>query len=498
MSFLPYTIHEAASSIRREKRRLFPMALGIVWGMASIMVLLGISNGFEASQRQTLSAYGEKFIILRLNRAELDRSAGGKERRLTMDAHDLERLREGAPAIRHLSPVNMAYRARMIGRSGAGSNVYISGVTPEINLMRNLPLEEGRFLDEFDEAERRRVIVLGPVVRKQLFGRGPAVGRTVRISGFSTSMIRGREPPRTPEVAARRGPPPPAGPAAPSRSSAGSPASSSSSSRTSSSGSSSGSGSGSSSSSSTRPSSSTGAILGDLSIQGEIFTVIGVLKDVEVQRESYASTARGAFVPFSTSCAVYDKDYSTMQIEPRTPEDRDLALRQFREVMGARYGFAPDDRNAVVLYFDAIERARSITAVFLGVRVFLAAVGLMILLVGAIGVMNVVLVSVAARTFEIGLRKALGATPLLIYLQFFCETVLVCFVSGALGFLLGSLAIALLSAIPLPQGFERPVLDARAAAMAFGLLAVVAVMVGVYPARRAAQLTPVEALRSRG
>lgn len=232
-------------------------------------------------------------------------------------------------------------------------------------------------------------------------------------------------------------------------------------------------------------------------MSAETFEVIGVLRDIETTKESYVSVARMAFVPFSTSTVVFDRRFITILIEPRSIEDRDLALRQFKEVLGARYGFSPDDRNAVIIYFDAIERARSIAAIFGGVRLFLAAVGILILAIGGIGVMNVVLVSVASRTFEIGLRKALGATPAQIYAQFFLETALACFASGLLGFLLGAGGIGLLSALPLPESFARPELDPRTAAISFGILAAIAMTVGFYPARRAALLPPVEALQGR-
>jgi ABC-type antimicrobial peptide transport system permease subunit len=457
------------------------MALGIVWGMACVMVLLAVANGFEASQRRALSAYGDRFLVLRLNRAELDRAAGGEERRLHMDADDIERLRMGAPAIRHLSPMNMAYRARITGLSGAGSNVMIAGALPEIALLRHIPLVEGRFFDETDQAERRRVIVLGPMARKQLFGGGPAVGQKVRIAGFSRSAIASRDPPKpeknqssmvTPfasRTAAPGGTPAPATP---------SPAASA--------------------PSTAKTSSGNRQDTSNNSIGAELFEVIGVLADVETQKESYVSVARMAFVPFSTSIVVFDRRYSTIFIEPRSIEDRDLALRQFREVMGARYGFEPEDRNAVVIYFDAIERARSITAIFGGIRLLLTLVGSLILGIGAMGVMNVVLVSIASRTFEIGLRKALGATPLAIYAQFFFETILACFASGALGFLLGTGGIALLSGLPLPEGFSKPVLDFHTALLSFGILTTLAVLSGVYPARRAARLQPVAALQTRG
>lgn len=501
MPSLLHALREALSSLRRDLKRVLPMALGIVWGMASVMVLLAVANGFEATQKRALAAYGDRFLLLRLNRAELDRAAGGKERRIMMDWLDIDRLRKGAPAIRHLSPMNMAYRARLSSRGGSsGSNIWVAGVLPEISKMRNIPIEEGRFFDDLDEAERRRVIVLGPMARKQLFGSGPAVGQTVRISGFSTSLIAPRDA-QAPGLQSNTG-----GSTSSARSSSSSSPSTSSSSSSSSSTSSStgsrpqGTGTSSSSSSSFSSSSRPATILSpeaSFTIGAETFTVIGVLADVEAQKEAYVSVARNAFVPFSTSTAVFDRRFITIFIEPWSIDEKDAALHQFREVMGARYGFAPTDRNAVVVYFDGIERAQSIAAIFGGVRVFFSAVGALILAIGGIGVMNVVLVSVASRTFEIGLRKALGATPFAIYIQFFLETVVACLSSGLLGFLLGAGAIALLSALPLPDGFSKPVLDLKTSMISFSILAATAFAVGVYPARRASLLPPIEALQAR-
>jgi len=462
MKLLLHCLVEALSSLRRDWKRLLPMALGIVWGMASVMVLLAIATGFESSQRRALDAYGDRFVMLRLNRAELDRAAGGQERRLRMDALDVERLRRGAPAIRRLSPMNMAYSARVTARNGAGSRVRIAGVLPEIAELRNLPLAEGRFFNKIEEANRNRVIVLGPMIRKQLFGTGPVLGRTVRIAGFSTSSIPQREAPRDSNRQTQRG--------------AGA----------------------NSSSGRAGLTSAPSELYRNVQIQGELFEVIGVLQDVEIQRESYVSVSRSAFIPFSTSSVVFDTDYNSILIEPRSLQERDLAIQQFSEVMGARYGFEAGDRNAVLVYFDSISRAKSITSIFGTLRLFLTLAGAGILAVGAIGVMNVVLVSVAARRFEIGLRKALGATPLAIHLQFFMETVLGCLLSGTLGFLLGSAGIYLVGIMPLPEGFSEPKLDHHTAALAFGLLAVVALFAGAYPARRAAGLPPVEALRQRG
>lgn len=490
-----HALREANSSLVRERRRVLPMALGIVFGMMVVMVLLAVAGGFEASQRRALEAYGDRFVLVRLNRAELDRAAGSEERRLQMDSRDIDALRTGAPAIRRLSPVNMAYRARIYGRTGAaGSNAWLAGVLPEITRIRNIPLAEGRFFDELDEAERRRVVVLGPVARKQLFGSGPCIGRTVRITGFATTPIgppldlpQGKSTARgAGALAAVRGTSTPATFSVTASSSSSSTATSSSPSSSN------------SSAATTSPGSPAARAGRSLEISAETFEVIGVLKDLETTKESYVSVARMAYVPYATSTAVFDRRFITLLIEPRSIDEKDLALTQLKQVLGARYGFDPEDRNAVIIYFDAIERAQSIRAIFGGLRLFLAIVGILILGIGGIGVMNVVLVSVASRTFEIGLRKALGATPTQIYAQFFLETALACFLSGLVGFLLGALGIAVLGALPLPESISRPVLDLRTAGISFGILSATAVLVGFYPARRAARLAPVAALQGRG
>jgi len=468
-----HVIGEAFGSLRRDIKRLLPMSLGIVWGMASVMVLLAIARGFESGQRRTLEAFGDRFVLLRMNRAELDRGGGGGKAQLQMDDRDVGRLRRGAPAISRLSPMNSAFRARLTSDMGLEDRAWVQGVLPELTKIRNLPLAEGRFHDEFDEEARRRVIVLGAGACQELFGVEPAVGRFVRVAGFSRIADPPRPPTATVANQTQRGSMPVTSQATLASFSDGG-----------------------------RAVRRSPFVVADPDTddnsRGEVFEVIGVLEDTEVQHETYVSVRTRAFIPFQTSCAIFDRRFSIIYLEPRSLEDKDLAIQQFREVMGSRYGFGPDDRNAVLVYFDSIERARTIEAVFGGLRLFLTLVGFLILAIGGLGVLNVVLVSVASRRYEIGLRKALGATPATIYLQFFTETAMACVISGVLGFLVGMTGIYLLAWVPLPAGFSHPVLDPQTALLAFGTLAVVAVAVGLYPARVAAALPPVEALRARG
>ena len=128
-------------------------------------------------------------------------------------------------------------------------------------------------------------------------------------------------------------------------------------------------------------------------------------------------------------------------------------------------------------------------------NMFLGAVGMVTLALGAIGVINIMLVAVSERTHEIGLRKALGATNRSILFQFFLEGLLLTLGSGLIGMGLATGLMAMLGTVQGPGGFDPPKLVPMSAMLAIGSLTLAGVVAGLYPARKAAMLQPVEALR---
>jgi len=224
-------------------------------------------------------------------------------------------------------------------------------------------------------------------------------------------------------------------------------------------------------------------------------TVIGALQDEELQGDDvYTSHRRVIFMPFTTWERMSPEGFQFFVLRPRTPEHKEAALHEVRLAIGSRRGFDGDNPNTIVPYFDAVARGQQIEEVFGGLRVFLGAVGLLIMLLGAVGVANVVLMSVTARTTEFGLRRALGCKRRWIFAQVFSEAAIVCILSGALGFSAGVLGVGVLQSVELPEGFSPPQVDWQAAWLPGALLLGVSLGAALWPAGRAVRLPVAAAL----
>jgi putative ABC transport system permease protein len=156
--------------------------------------------------------------------------------------------------------------------------------------------------------------------------------------------------------------------------------------------------------------------------------------------------------------------------------------------------YDPNDKEACPIW-DTVQEAKAFRQMTDGMKYFLGAVGMVTLLLGGLGVMNVMLVAVRERTREIGVRKALGATAGTILRQFFVEALIIALVSGAIGLGVAFGFCALVDLLPMPDYFAGLIPDWTSGLVAAGLLGAIAVGAALYPARRAASIDPIEALR---
>ncbi len=235
-------------------------------------------------------------------------------------------------------------------------------------------------------------------------------------------------------------------------------------------------------------------------LNGVRFQVIGTLKRVGHGNNNDVNLR--IFIPFNTmqedfpplNVGEINDAVSFIVYQPRTRPIHETAKLEVHKVVASNHGFPYDTPDAYDEW-DSIRTADQVGKIFDAMNMFLGSVGLVTLSLGAIGIVNIMLVAVADRTREIGLRKALGATNRSIMFQFFTEGAFLTVLSGGLG--IGGAAgfMAALSKLPSVPGWDPPTLVLSSAILALCSLSVAGVAAGLYPASQAAALQPVEALR---
>ncbi len=406
-------IGQTLRTLWAHKLRSFLTMFGIAWGVGSLLLLVGLGEGFRSGQKRELDSIGENIMFFFGGRvpAVPGSMSSAKYYRITYD--DYLAIREQATAIRYSSPVLNRGDIRAVSDFNR-TNGQVVGVLPEYNKVRLIPMETGRWLSEQDNEERRRVTVIGDEMRKNIFNGQPAVGSTVLLNGVS-------------------------------------------------------------------------------------FKVIGVLQ--KIGREGFNGTNIRFFVPINTMRDLFrlkgerNQDaVSFINYTPRTRELHDAARIQLHQIIARRKNFDWQDEDAFDEW-DTVKNADTVGKIFDAMDWFLGGVGIVTMMLGAIGVINIMLVSVTERTKEIGLRKALGATNGNILTQFFLEGAFLTLLSGGLGLAFVTGLVSLLAMLPQPEGFDTPRIVPASAALAISMLGLAGIVAGLYPARKAAMLTPVEALR---
>ena len=395
------------------KLRSFLTMFGIAWGVGSLLLLVGLGEGFRSGNKRELAQYGKDIMFIYPGRAPAVQGSMNSARKYLLTYQDYLDIRKEAPHVRNASPALIRTDVRAVSEFASASGE-ITGVEPQFSEIRYLPLKQGRWLNDLDETQRRNVIVLGDELVKNLFPGRPAVGATI--------------------------------------------------------------------------------ILNDIS-----FEVIGAVE--RVGRGDDNSTNMRGYLPFRVMATLFplkgenhENSISFVNYQPRVTDDHVLAQDEVRKIIAHNHGFDYHDKNAFEGW-DSIQNSKAVGLIFDAMNMFLGAVGLVTLALGAIGVVNIMLVTVSERTREIGLRMALGATRRSILAQFFLEGIILTLFSGLIGMGFAAGLMAILGTQQGPGGFDPPKLVPATAILAIGSLALAGVIAGLYPARKAAMLQPVEALR---
>ena len=237
-----------------------------------------------------------------------------------------------------------------------------------------------------------------------------------------------------------------------------------------------------------------------LLVNNNAFTVVGVMQK-KTQMGMYGGPdARHAVIPITTFKALFGRDrLNVFLVQVKRPEEMPAALTRLREVLGPKLGFDPSDKK-VFGTWDTVESSKTMANMMIGIQIFLGIIGALTLLIGGVGVANIMYAVVKERTREIGVKMALGARASWISGPFVLEGFVYTLVGGLAGLALSILIVTALGFVP-TQGNKvlefmgKPTLSLPIGAATAGILGVVGLLAGYFPARRAAAIDPATTLR---
>jgi len=413
MSWLE-TLRTGLNGIRTHRLRSGLTVLGILIGIAAVILTVGLGEGAQAQVSSDITALGTNLLTVSPGSSTSTGGIrGGFGTASTLTTYDASALASPtvAPDIKAVAPITDSEETLTAGTSNWSTSVV--GSTPSWITVRGETVAQGRFIDNQDVSDHEAVVVLGSTTASELFSRGDPVGQTVDVDGLP-------------------------------------------------------------------------------------LTVVGVLNSVGSSTSSSTTSDPDdtAIVPISTAAQEIfggtSRDaVSSIIVQARSSNDLTAAYQEADHELLALHGIttAADADFNITSEAQALSTATSVDRTL---TILLGGVAGISLLVGGIGVMNIMLVSVTERIREIGLRKALGATPRVIRRQFLVEASVLGLTGGALGAGLG-----IIGAVFLPGVVGDPItISGWAVAGAIVVAMAIGVIFGVYPASRAAHLAPIDALRS--
>lgn len=408
---------EVAQTMRKNRLRTVLTAFGVAWGMFMLLVMLGFGDGLERAVTRQFGDNATNSVFVWGRRTSLPFKGHRPGRSVDFRNADVDALRAELPGILHLAPRNQlgGYRDGVAVARGAKTGSYaIMGDTPEFRLVQPMVIDEGRFINARDVADRRKVAVIGKTVADELYEPGePVIGS-------------------------------------------------------------------------------------DIQVRGVWFQVVGLIHSPRGDEEGDRNDAT-LHVPFSTfqQAFNYGDEVGWIAMVGRPEVDAEALEADVKKVLAQRHAVHPEDNEAFGSFNAAREFGR-ITTLFGGIRFFTWFVGVATLLSGAVGVSNILLITVKERTKEIGVRRAIGATGASVVGQIMQEAVVLTAGAGYAGLVAGVAVLEIVSALVGEENevVRNPQVDFEVALAAAVSLVVAGAFAGVVPAQRAASIHPVEALRA--
>ena len=411
---------EIINALRKNKVRTFFTAFGVFWGIFMLIIMLGSGNGLHNAVFQNMGDFATNSCFMWTQQTSVPYKGFPRGRFFSFNNGDTEALLEKIPELKDLSP-------RLQGWGGDGANnairkektgaFSINGDYPAWNRIDPVKITSGRFINELDIQENRKVVVVGRRVVETLFDAGEnPLNEYIKINGV-------------------------------------------------------------------------------------YFKVVGVFKSKKNGQQAEREE-QNIHMPFTTLQKIYNYGdivgWYAMTAKDNIPVD--IVEKKARDILKARHSIAPEDERAIG-GFNVSKEFRKMRGLFAGINGLIWIVGIGTLLAGVIGVSNIMLVIVKERTKEIGIQRALGATPMRVIMQIINESVFLTSIAGSIGLVIGFWLIELIN-YALEKGggssemFKNPEVDMQIAISALIILIIAGIIAGLIPAKRAVSIKPIDALRS--
>lgn len=406
-------LQEFLFDLKNQKTRVLLTIVSIIWGTMSVVLLLAFGFGLEKRLSEGQLNWAESIIYV--YRGETSKVYQGLPlgRNIAFTPEDITFLEENIPLIELISPT---YGKDMRVRHGeARTTTYGEGVGVDFGDMRHMyPQEGGRFLNDADVREQRRVVFLGDEIAATLFGGEDPIGRTIEVDDLP-------------------------------------------------------------------------------------YTVVGVMQPKLQTSMSNGPDAERVVMPHTTFATVYNqRNLNEMLIRPSDRMRSKELVRDIRHLFGKKYRFDPEDEYAIGVW-DFVEMEEIAKKIFLGLNIFFGLIGSLTLVIAGVGVANIMYVVVRERTHELGIKRAVGARRRHILMQYIGESFFLTGGGGAIGIALSLGVIGLVGMIPMDEGAMKymghPIWSWSIAVVTVAILTVISLLAGIFPAREAAEVDPIEALR---